>query len=114
MVAFAIAGGVFVLTIVISIIVGVGAVPFTQHSGGGFHYNLVVGTGNATETALAIVNLVQWVLGTALGIFAFIVGIVAVAQRRGRGWGVAAIVFAALGPAATVSAVLTTVAVNVY
>ncbi len=37
-------------------------------------------------------------LGTALGLFGVIGGIVAVARRRGRGMGIAAIVIAALGP----------------
>ncbi|MBD8012758.1 hypothetical protein H9633_10665 [Microbacterium sp. Re1] len=37
-------------------------------------------------------------LGTALGLFGVIGGIVAVARRRGRGMGIAAIVVAALGP----------------
>ncbi|PKI90519.1 hypothetical protein CW368_10040 [Actinomycetales bacterium SN12] len=37
-------------------------------------------------------------LGTVLGLFGVIGGIVAVARRRGRGMGIAAIVIAALGP----------------
>src|SRR5690606_42154186 len=36
--------------------------------------------------------------GTALGVGAIVLGIVAVAKRRGRGLGVTAIVLAALGP----------------
>lgn len=48
-----------------------------------------------TETLWA--EVMFW-LGTALGIFAIIAGIVAVARRRGRGLGIAAIVIAALGP----------------
>lgn len=36
--------------------------------------------------------------GTALGIWAIVQGIVAIARRAGRGWGIAAVVVAALGP----------------
>ena len=36
--------------------------------------------------------------GTALGIFALIVGIIATVKRRGRGMGIAAIIIAAAGP----------------
>ncbi|GAA1726995.1 hypothetical protein [Microbacterium paludicola] len=42
--------------------------------------------------------------GTALGIWALVQGIVAVAKRRGRGPGIAAIVIAALGPFIAVAA----------
>ncbi|GAA3212069.1 hypothetical protein [Microbacterium terregens] len=38
--------------------------------------------------------------GTALGIWAIVQGIVATVKARGRGWGVAAIVIAAIGPIA--------------
>jgi len=46
-----------------------------------------------------------WV-GTALGIWALVQGIVAIVQQRGRGQGIAAVVIAALGPAVFSVAVL--------
>lgn len=49
-----------------------------------------------TETLWA--EIMFW-LGTALGLFALLGGIIAVARKRGRGMGIAAIVVAALGPA---------------
>lgn len=48
-----------------------------------------------TETLWA--EIMFW-LGTALGLFAIVGGIIAVARRRGRGMGIAAIVIAAIGP----------------
>jgi hypothetical protein len=50
----------------------------------------------------------EWVLlgelsfwaGTILGIWAIVQGIVAIVRNRGRGWGIAAIVVAAIGPIA--------------
>lgn len=42
-------------------------------------------------------EIIFW-LGTALGLFAIVGGIIAVARRRGRGLGIAAIVIAAIGP----------------
>lgn len=65
------------------------------------------------STGLEILTPVRdWVLvaeiavwgGTALGIWALVQGIVAVAKRRGRGAGIAAIVIAALGPVITLGA----------
>jgi hypothetical protein len=113
-VAFIVAAALFVSTIVVSVIVGVGAVPFTVHSGGSFHYFLDANSSNATEAALAVAALAQGILGTALGIWALVQGIVAVATRRGRGYGVAAIVLAALGPIASVGVTLLSVAVNLH
>ncbi|MEV7633565.1 hypothetical protein AB0N64_14290 [Microbacterium sp. NPDC089318] len=50
-----------------------------------------------TETLWA--EIMFW-LGTVLGVGAVVGGIVAVARRRGRGMGIAAIVIAAIGPGA--------------
>ena len=47
-----------------------------------------------------LVGEVAFWVGTVLGIWAFVQGIVAIARDRGRGWGVAAVVIAVLGPIA--------------
>jgi hypothetical protein len=112
LVAFTIAVIVFVATIVVSIVIGIGAIPFTVQNSGGFHYNLDVNSSNPTEAALGVAGLLQVGLGTAFGIWALVQGIVAVAQRRGRAYGVIAIVLAALGPIVTAVVTLITVAVN--
>jgi hypothetical protein len=38
--------------------------------------------------------------GTILGIWALVQGIIAIAKNRGRGWGIAAVVIAVIGPIA--------------
>jgi hypothetical protein len=112
LVAMCVAIFVVVATIVVSFIVGVGAAPFAVQSAGGFRYNLEVGSSNPTESALAVAGLVQGFAGTALGIWALIQGIVAVATRRGRRFGVVAIVLAALGPLVTGLVTLISVATH--
>ncbi len=112
LVAMCIAIFVFVATIVVSILIGIGAAPFAVQDGSGFHYYLEVGSSNPTESALAVAELVQGFAGTALGIWALVQGIVAVATRRGRRFGVVAIVLAALGPLVSVVATLVSVATH--
>jgi hypothetical protein len=105
----------FLGTIAVSVIIGVGAVPFTvRNPAGGFQYFLNANSSNPTEAALAVAGLVQGFLGTALGIWALVQGIVAVATRRGRAYGVVAIVLAGLGPLVTLGVTLLTVAVNLH
>lgn len=60
--------------------------------------DLVVSALSPARTETLWAEIVFW-LGTALGLFALVAGIIAVARRRGRGMGIAAIVIAALGPA---------------
>jgi hypothetical protein len=114
LIAFIVAISLFVATIVVSVIIGIGAVPFTVQTGGGFHYFLDASSTNPAEAALGVASLVQGFLGSALGVWAFVQGIVAVATRRGRAFGVAAIVFATLGPIVTAGVTLATVAINLH
>jgi hypothetical protein len=102
---------VFVLSITISVIVGVGAIPFTEHSGRSFSFNLSANSTNRTEAALAVLGLLQVAFGTGLGLWALVQGIVAIATRRGRAFGVAALVIAVLAPVLSVVAELATVAI---
>lgn len=68
--------------------------------------DLVSGSGEFVIAALSPARIqtlwaeIMFWLGTALGLFGLIGGIIAVARRRGRGMGIAAIVIAALGPGA--------------
>lgn len=60
-------------------------------------------SGNDLSILTPVRELVLWVeitswTATALGIWALVQGIVAIAKRRGRGPGIAAVVIAALGP----------------
>jgi hypothetical protein len=95
-----------VATIILSVIIGIGSAPFAIHDAGGFHYNLRADLSNSTEAALAVAGLFQGFGGAAFGICALVQGIVAVATRRGRAYGVVAIVLAALGPIITVAVTL--------
>lgn len=60
--------------------------------------------------AVLVGEVTFWV-GTVLGVWALVQGIVAIVQRRGRGAAIAAVVVAALGPAVFTVAVLTALAV---
>jgi hypothetical protein len=113
-VALLVAIVVFVGTIVVSILIGIAAGPFAVHNAGGFHYSFDIGSSNPTESALAVATLLQWSLGSALGIWALVQGIVAAATRRGRAFGVVAIVLSALGPLATGVATLVAVGMNLH
>jgi outer membrane lipoprotein SlyB len=79
-------------------------------------YNIGLGTGR--EIALRPMDIDfdwsiltpvrEWVLlgelsfwvGTILGIWALVQGIVAIVKNRGRGWGIAAVIVAVIGPIA--------------
>ena len=101
-------------TIAVSVVIGVGAVPFAVQNAGGVHYNLDLGSSDPTESALAAASLIQGFPGTALGIWALVHGIVAVATRRGREYGIVAIVLAGLGPIVTAGVTLVAVTVNLH
>lgn len=58
---------------------------------------LVIAALSPARTQTLWAEIMFW-LGTALGLFAIVGGIIAVTRRRGRGMGIAAIVIAALGP----------------
>jgi hypothetical protein len=68
--------------------------------GDGFSAGFAAGA-NSHDPQTAIVGLLivaQLLVGSGLGIWALVQGIIAVRQRRGRGWGIAAIVLAAVAP----------------
>jgi hypothetical protein len=110
-IALVVAVVVLLLAVAISVIVGVGAVPYTQHAGGGFSFNLNANSSDPTEAALAALGLAQGIGGTLLGLGAIIMGIIAIATRRGRGFGIAALVVAVLAPILTVVTELATVGI---
>ncbi len=45
---------VFAATIVVSVVMGIGAIPFAVQNAGGFHYNLDANSSNHTEAALGV------------------------------------------------------------
>jgi len=98
--ALVLAAAVFVLSIVASVVVGMAAGPLATRTSTSFNFN----TANLTEAqaeafapAGALMGL-QLLLGTAIGITALVLGIVAVATKRGRPFGIVAIVLAGAAP----------------
>jgi uncharacterized membrane-anchored protein len=90
----------FVLSVIASAIVGVSIGPFATRSATGFSYN--TGDLPASEAAsIAPVGLLmgtQLLVGTALGILALVLGIVAVATKRGRPFGIVGIIVSVAAP----------------
>jgi hypothetical protein len=90
--------GVFAVSIITSIIVGAVGGPYAEHTSHGIQFAFYLGDPNAVKSALGLVIGLQVPLGTLVGIWAIVQGIVAAATKRGRRFGVIAIVFAALAP----------------
>jgi hypothetical protein len=68
--------------------------------GDGFSAGFAAGA-NSHDPQTALIGLLivaQLLVGSGLGIWALVQGIIAVRRRRGRGWGIAAIVLAAAAP----------------
>jgi hypothetical protein len=112
LVAFLVALVVIVGTVVASTLIGHAAAPYAYHGATSLGYNLDIGSSRPGESSLAILNLLEFGLGTVLGIWALVQGIVATATRRGRGFGIAAIVLAALGPIVAFSVTLGSLAAS--
>ena len=98
--AMLIAAPVFVLSIVASVVVGMSAGPYATRTATSFSFNTSdLSPAQAEAFApIGILMAVQLLLGTALGILALVLGIVAAATKRGRAFGVVAIVLAAAAP----------------
>lgn len=103
LVSMILALSVFVLSMVVSAIVGTSSGRYTSHTSTSYDFNTSDLTpGQATAfVPVALLMLVQILLGTALGILALVLGIVAAATKRGRAFGVVAIVTAAVAPFAS-------------
>ena len=108
-VAFIVAVTMFVLSAIAAAFIGQGlsaavviengrAVPGSVTTGGGI---------------FALAAIIHVALGTALGIWAIVQGIVAVVKQRGRGFGVAAIIIAALAPLLSYLAFSITIAATI-
>jgi hypothetical protein len=92
--------GVFVLSVIASIVVGTSAGPLSTRTPTSFAFN----TGDlspqqaASFAGVGALMMVQILLGTAIGLWALVQGIVAAATKRGRPFGVVAIIVAAAAP----------------
>ena len=99
-VSMGIALGVFVLSLVASVYIGMTAGPLTHgiassSAGGSSHLSSAQ---LAAFAPIGIVTAAQMIFGTVLGILALVLGIVAVATKRGRAFGVVGISVAAAAP----------------
>lgn len=98
--ALLIAAPLFLLSIIASVVVGMSAGPYATRTSTSFAFN-TSDLSPAQAEAFAPVGVlmgVQLLLGTVLGILALVLGIIAVATKRGRAFGVVAIVRAAAAP----------------
>lgn len=116
--------GLGIVALALAVLAALGATVVGSVAG----YNIGLGTGRGIAlqpmdvdfdwSILAAVR--EWVLlgelsfwaGTILGIWAIVQGIVAIVKNRGRGWGIAAVVVAAIGPIAFATGVQAFLAVG--
>lgn len=104
----------FVLSVIASAVVGVSIGPFASRSATGFSYD----SSNLPAdqaAALAPVGLLmgaQILVGTALGILALVLGIVAVATKRGRPLGIVGIIVSVAAPIVSFAVYLATLAAS--
>jgi hypothetical protein len=112
-VAAAVGIAVFLGSIVASVFMGIAAAPYAVVGPSGFNVYLRAGTGDPIQDQLTVLALLHVALGTALGIWAMVQGIVAIATKRGRGFGIVALIFAFLAPGLSLIAYLG-VALAVY
>lgn len=98
--AMSIAIPVFILSVIASVVVGTAAGPLASRTSSSFSFNTSDLTPEQAQAfaPVALLMGVQMLLGTALGILALVLGIVAVATKRGRPFGVVAIIVAAAAP----------------
>jgi len=89
-----------VLSVLASAIVGITFGQFTTRASSGvsFNTNDLSSSEAAAVAPAGLLMGVQMLLGTLLGILALVLGIVAVATKRGRPFGVVAIVVSVLAP----------------
>jgi len=104
--------GVFAGSVVASILMGVAAGPYAIAGPTGFNVYLRLDSGDPVESTLAVLALVHVLLGTALGAWALTQGIVAIATRRGRAFGVVGLVAAFLAPGVSLAVYLVTAVAN--
>jgi hypothetical protein len=90
--------GVFVLSLVASGLMGVAAAPYAVSGPQGVSVMLNANSGDPVETTLTLLALLHVLLGTGIGVWALVQGVVAIATKRGRGFGIVAVIAAFLAP----------------
>lgn len=100
-IALIVALGVFVLSMVTSVLVGIAAAPFANTDNGVSYYTNL-GSSNPAEVAVSAASMAHVLIGSLLGTTALVLGIVATASGRGRKFGIAAMIIAFLAPGISV------------
>jgi hypothetical protein len=92
--------GIFVLSVIASIVVGTAAGPLSTRTSTSFNFstNDLTPEQAASFAGVGALIGVQMLLGSAIGVWALVQGIVAAATKRGRSYGVVAIIVAAVAP----------------
>jgi hypothetical protein len=90
--------GVFAGSVIASVLMGIAAAPYAMAGPTGFGVSLSLATGDPVESMLAVLAFLHILVGTALGLWAIIQGIVAITADRGRAFGITALVAAVLAP----------------
>lgn len=104
--------GVFMLSVIAALLMGFAAAPYAIAGPNGFNVNLSINPDDPVETTLAVLAFSHVVLGTGLGVWAIVQGIVAIATRRGRAFGVVAVIAAFLAPGVSLVVYLVTALAN--
>jgi hypothetical protein len=104
LVAMIAAFAVFAMSVPVSVWVGLTLGPQMAHTATGFAYPAAGHGLPPAQVVAALVVDIQFLLGTGIGLWALVQGIVAAATERGRAYGVTAIVVAAAAPVFSVIA----------
>jgi len=105
-VAMVVAISIAVLSVVTSIVTSAVWGSYAIRVGSGWSYPLSITSSNEALVAVLVTLRFQFFLGSGVGIWALTQGIVAVAQKRGRPFGVAALVVAVVAPITSAAAAL--------
>jgi hypothetical protein len=88
----------FVVSVTISVVTGIIAAPYAERGAGGFRFNFMVGDPNPVISALGLVAILHALVGTLVGLWVMIQGIVAIATNRGRASGIVALILGFVTP----------------
>lgn len=89
---------VFVLSPIASVFIGIAAGPVATATENSFSFSADTASPNPAIAILGVSVLLHIGLGSVIGVWSIVQGIIAVATKRGRAYGVVAIVLAAVAP----------------
>lgn len=106
--------GVLVGSLVMSVFMGFAAAPYAYNGPQGAGVSLQFDSEDPHELRLAVIAGIHMLVGTVLGTWALIQGIVAVSTKRGAGAGVAAIVVAFIAPGLSLAVYMSIAIANAW